>query len=211
MLSIRGLYLWDETIFDDMSIPEGLDKSVLVDNLTMELAELEILYPDPAFMKSAITRWSAKQISVWNELYATLSYEYDPIWNKDAHYEETETRNLASGRNASNTDTIATTSSSTGSGSDTTSTAAFNSIQMEPRESDTSSQQASAQYGSSAVKSISETGSDTGTIRHERREYGNIGVTTTQQMIEEQRRVVQFSMYDHIIDDFKHRFCIMVY
>lgn len=42
-------------------------------------------------------------------------------------------------------------------------------------------------------------------------EQGNIGVTTTQQMIKEQRESVMFSLYDVIMQDFKHEFCIMVY
>ena len=43
------------------------------------------------------------------------------------------------------------------------------------------------------------------------RARGNIGVTTTQQMIEQQRRLVEFDMYKYIIDDFKSQFCLMVY
>lgn len=42
-------------------------------------------------------------------------------------------------------------------------------------------------------------------------EQGNIGVTTTQQMIKEQRESVMFSLYDVIMQDFKHEFCVMVY
>ena len=41
--------------------------------------------------------------------------------------------------------------------------------------------------------------------------YGNIGVTTTQQMIEAEREVVQFSVIEFIADDFKNEFCISVY
>lgn len=44
-----------------------------------------------------------------------------------------------------------------------------------------------------------------------RTEQGNIGITTTQQMIKEQREVSAFSLYDVIMQDFKHEFCIMVY
>lgn len=40
---------------------------------------------------------------------------------------------------------------------------------------------------------------------------GNIGVTTTQKMINEEREVDQFSTYKYIVDSFKKRFCIMIY
>ncbi len=40
---------------------------------------------------------------------------------------------------------------------------------------------------------------------------GNIGVTSTQQMISEQRELVLFNLTDVIIESFKMRFCLMVY
>lgn len=47
------------------------------------------------------------------------------------------------------------------------------------------------------------------TTEHER--HGNIGVTMTQQMIQAEREAVMFSLYDVIMQDFKHEFCVMVY
>ena len=41
--------------------------------------------------------------------------------------------------------------------------------------------------------------------------WGNVGVTTSQQMIEEERRVSQFNISDYIIESFIKRFCLMVY
>ena len=80
-LSPLGLYNWDNTIFDLMQIPEALDKPTLVDNLLAETAELEVLYPNPIIFKNLVGVWSAKQIDIWNRLYATTQYEYNPIEN----------------------------------------------------------------------------------------------------------------------------------
>lgn len=44
-----------------------------------------------------------------------------------------------------------------------------------------------------------------------RTEQGNIGITTTQQMINEEREVDKFNLMDYIIDSFKKRFCLLVY
>ena len=52
---------------------------------------------------------------------------------------------------------------------------------------------------------------DTGTITHERTEQGDIGLTSTQQLIKEQREVVELNLMDVIIKDFIQRFCIGVY
>lgn len=43
------------------------------------------------------------------------------------------------------------------------------------------------------------------------RVHGNIGVTTTQEMIERERRLVEFNLMDYIIDSFKRRFCLLIY
>ena len=80
-LSPLGLYQWDQTIFDLMQIPSALDKPTLIDNLLAETAELEVLYPNPVVFKNLVGVWSAKQIDIWNRLYATTQYEYNPIEN----------------------------------------------------------------------------------------------------------------------------------
>ena len=43
------------------------------------------------------------------------------------------------------------------------------------------------------------------------RAFGNIGVTTTQQMLEEERKLAVFSIVEYIVNDFKNRFCVMIY
>ncbi len=46
---------------------------------------------------------------------------------------------------------------------------------------------------------------------HKGKMYGNIGVTTTQHMIEEERSVALFDIFSVIINDFKAEFCILIY
>ena len=46
---------------------------------------------------------------------------------------------------------------------------------------------------------------------HELHAHGNIGITTTQKLIREEREVDLFNLYDIIIEEFKMRFCILVY
>lgn len=48
-------------------------------------------------------------------------------------------------------------------------------------------------------------------VSHKTRAYGNIGVTTNQQMLAEERKHLAFDMLDLIIGDFKKEFCIMIY
>lgn len=57
-------------------------------------------------------------------------------------------------------------------------------------------------------------GSDSTVSNNEERSgvtSGNIGVTTTQKMIQEQRDIVNFDIIQIIVDDFKRDFCIQLY
>lgn len=92
--------------YDDLFLTGwDIDKDTLVDNLLLETAELSVLYTDPDFMAFAIKAWSAKELPVWQSLYETLFFKYNPIWNKDGTYKHTatETRNLANGATVTET------------------------------------------------------------------------------------------------------------
>lgn len=52
---------------------------------------------------------------------------------------------------------------------------------------------------------------ETVTVTHEWQKGGNIGVTTTQQMIEAERETVLFNIYNVIADAFRATFCLDVY
>lgn len=203
-MSVLGLYNYDNTLFSTMQVPEGVDRdNILVPNLLAELAELEVLYTDPEIMKTLINVWSRKQLPVWEKLQATVNLEYNPIYNKDGYYEETE--NTERENSNSTTDNISATV--TDAGTNLNQVAAFNSSQFENREKDT--------LNNSRTESQTNTGTSSGTesgeVTRSRHEYGNIGVTTTQQMINEEREVVKFNIVNYIIEDFKQRFCILVY
>lgn len=65
----------------------------------------------------------------------------------------------------------------------------------------------------SASGSITDNGTTSGTRSGSvtRVEQGNIGVTQSQELIESQRRIVQFNLYDFICRSFKEKFCVMIY
>ena len=60
-----------------------------------------------------------------------------------------------------------------------------------------------------------ETGTDTTTETGNEKtivkRYGNQGVTMTQDMIQRERDIAMFSLYEYITKSFKNRFCLMVY
>ena len=53
-LTVMGLYNFDNTLLDSMVYPEGIDGEMLKNDIILETAELEVIYPDPAFFKTAV-------------------------------------------------------------------------------------------------------------------------------------------------------------
>ena len=212
---LLSFYQYDETILSELVLPEGVDRTVLINNLLMETSELEVLYPDFDFLKGAIGAWSSKELPVWTELLKTTQYEYEPLWNKDYRTSHTETRNLAGTEDVTrNMDDDNTYSGSNQSSAETlNSVYGYNSSTDAPADKANSS--ASSTTGSTDNRDISETidrdTTDTGTIKNETWERGNIGIMSTQDLIKQQREVVEFNIIDYIISDFKNRFCLLVY
>lgn len=252
-IDLLSMYQYDNTVLSGLTLPtdeEGhdlIDKDDVIDNLLMETAELELIYSDIRFMTLAVTSWSKKECPIWKELYDTMHYEYNPIWNKDGTVDETITRNLAGSDNTSKgntrsqdiTDTRNLTSTDdftrtdnlahTDDATTTTDVYGYNSSTAAPKTkvtvdndtSDTGTQRnAGTHTDGGTVRSagtVTDAGydnratTDTGTITTSRTEQGNIGLTSTQELIEQQRNTVKFNVIDYIIADFKKRFCLMVY
>lgn len=210
-LSILGLYLYDDSIFANLEVPQGVDKSAVTDNILMECAELEVVYPDFDFMKAAIGSWSAKQLPIWEKLKETTEYEYNPIWNKDGSIIERETTVRATSADSRAETTGHSASTSHGSDATVKTLAAYDSSSFENADKTDSTLQ-TAENGETKSESTGEqSGSENYARSYERIEKGNIGVTTTQQMIKEQREVVLFNIVDTIVNDFKRRFCLLIY
>ena len=202
-LSIAALYRYDSTLFDGLQLPEGIDRETLVDNILLDAASLEVLYPDPVFLNRAINVWSKKRLPVWTELQKTLEYEYDPIANYDRTEHVVETTEGSTTGSSSGEST----STSSGSSSTTGKKTAYNSNTF----ADSGKTESQGQQTDSASDSAetSQERSDSRTLDSTVR--GNIGVTTTQQMIQAQREVVSFNLLDVIEDEFIAKFCLAVY
>lgn len=116
LLTIMGLYNYDNTIFDNLQVPTGVDKPTLVNNIILETAEMECVYPTPVFLKTAIGLWSNVQILTWERAYSDMQAEYSPIENYDRYETETTTGS----RGHSGKDTTTRTGTTAHSGKDTT-------------------------------------------------------------------------------------------
>ena len=195
-LSIAGLYQYNEHLFDDMYIPESLDRDTVVASIIMETEGLEVLYVDIPFMMNAIKYWSITMRHKWDKLAASMNFEYNPIWNKDGVRIHTEEENKSSERDETVADNTASTSNNFGAGFNTTSG-------LTNRERDTVQNSGQVKTDDDLKESTKRESKDV--------EQGNIGVTSTQQLIKEEREVADINIYSIIAKDFKNKFCIQVY
>lgn len=222
LLTVEGLYNYDNTLFDGFNVPEGLVKQIAIDAILMRTRELEILYPDFTYMKNRITIWSNKYQINWKKLYDTTVLEYNPIENYDRVEDWTDTDNETTTsardntRNTNNTVKSTSTNEIMNSVNITDQNTAFNAGL-----SDHAKQITDGNTTENGSITNTETGKDTEnenvnggrTGRHTRigRAHGNIGVTTSQQMIQSERDLVVFNLYDVIAESFIENFCLMIY
>lgn len=97
MLSILSLYAYDNTIFDDLELPEDVDRQTIIDKICYDNAELSLLYIDPAAVKLLIKNWSTTQVENWARIAEALAAEYSPIENYDRYEDFTDTSSQSTG------------------------------------------------------------------------------------------------------------------
>ena len=218
-LSVLGLYNFDSSLFSDMVYPSGFtddDKQTVVGNILAECAELEVLYPDFDTMKGLIRLWSKLNISVWQRIFTASRLEYNPIEN----YNRTELETISDDHSDTHSGIDSTSSSmsntETNSGTDTNTNSVTSYDSNSPYVHDTSSLLHGHVVSDSSSGSTSLTHGEKivhdGDITRNNHTSGNIGVTTSQQMLEQEIEVAaKLNVINMIVESFKNRFCLLVY
>ncbi len=190
-LSLIGLYNYDNTLFDGLSLPSGIDKDICVNEILRRCGEFELIYSDLDFNKSMITQFGNKHNRTFTKWVEGLAEEFNPLHNYDRHEIYTDTHK---------SNAVSNSATSTSSNADRK-VSAYDASTMQPKEQEES--------GGSGTGSAVNTSNDE--VKHEAHLYGNIGVTTSTQMLEDFLRVERWNIYEHIADIFCDEFCIPVY
>ena len=175
---------------------------MLVYNLLMECAELEVLYSDPDFMKKALGMWSKKRLPVWQALQDTTTLEYSALENYNLSETE-KAKELTQSNSESNGNSTTNSESKNGT---VDSAKAYNETDFVDRERNTTD--SLGKGTSQTLMNTSGSGS-----RDNDRTANRHGITggSVQDLLKQERDVKQFSVIDYIINDFKKRFCLMIY
>lgn len=227
-LTMIGLYNFDNTVFENLTLPEGIDRETCIGTILVRSGEFELLYPDLDYLKAAIGLWSSKHQRTFAKWIEALNLEYNPLDNYDRTEEITDTgaeRGTSSRQGSNSSQTTKQTSeqhdvTNTNGGTSQNDVYAYDQSSIPSPKDRRTDSFTSRDAGSSSVSdggSVSGSETESGTnnkdteTHHTARIRGNIGVTTSMQLLKEQLALVEWNVYDHIADLFVDEFCIQVY
>lgn len=224
-ISYYALYTFDDTVFDELQLPAGVDRDTVIENFIADSIELETLYSDPETFKAMLGIWSRKRLDTWNAYYKILNdTEYNPIWNVDgvitSTYGERKTElnsdPITSNENLGNTHAVSKIGARVSETANKVS--AYNSEELSNAGAvETNQQGATDESTADAVDNTYTTGkqhsdSTQKEVVDKIVRQGNVGVTTTQHMmLEELDLRDRHNLYEYIVKDMIKRFCILVY
>ena len=237
MFNFQALVDYDASVLDGVSlVPAGIDVDTLKGEIMLQCGLLQPLYSEPATMKSAITQWFSARAWTFEHLLNIINAEYSPIENTDRYDQWTRNIDRALDRTDNTTDAISETNTKNltntretdsqvdTSGTTTGQVSAFNSSDWSNSSKDSSTGQT---VGDETVTERN-TGTDTKTGNNTRRNvadededttetytqhlHGNIGVTTNQEMIEQELALLaKFNIYTWIALNLRDSLFLEVY
>lgn len=189
------MHLWDGDLFDDITLPSGMDKTTVVNQIMLDNGLLEVVYPEHDLLKGLIkAHFLARQLD-YQRLWDAVSQTYNPLYNLD--------------RKNTLTERTERTENTTGN----TTTNANQSTEQKVSAFDSSTYQPSEQMSGNTTDNtdaITDTqGEDVHTL--ESHEEGSIGVITPQDMLRREFNIRKdWNIYKFISMDFRDNFMIQL-
>lgn len=180
-----------DDLFKNLILPEGLSKETLTKHILLEGGEFEVLYANPFYIQESIGTWSAVNQDTFKRWVDALAIEYAPLENYDRKEDWTDTTSRDTTGQSSVTDNNNTENQKS----------AFDSSTYQPNDKDI--------YTGTTASTV--TNADDAEGIHTGRIHGNIGVTTSQQMLTAELELGYWNIYKRIADMFLKDFVILVY
>lgn len=189
------MVLWDGDLFDDITLPSGMDKTTVVNQIMLDNGLLEVVYPEHDLLKGLIkAHFLARQLD-YQRLWDAVSQTYNPLYNLDRKNTLTE-RTERTENTTGNTTSNATQSTEQ-------KVSAFDSSTYQP------SEQMSGNTSDNTDATTDTQGEDVHTL--ESHEEGSIGVITPQDMLRREFDIRKdWNIYKFISMDFRDNFMIQL-
>lgn len=201
-LSFDGLLIGYPSLFDGLQVPEEVNKDTVVEYLLSDTMELEVMISSGPVMARALAAYSAVMLPSWTRYAKALGLKYSPLDTDE------RTRTLEHSGEDRNTRSpnLTTTGQNNGSDSTTREVVGFDSAQLQMAEKNTT------QLGTG--NTITSTGSDKteGTNKYTDTEtYQGRAGKSAQSLVSAEIALASENVIAKIVDDIKHKFCLLVY
>lgn len=203
-LTLIGLYKYNPAVFSNLTLPAAVDEETFIDSLLLEYGECPLIYPDYDFMVLAIGAWCRKWYSNIERIAIALSAEYNPIHNYDKT--ETWTENETNENNRGLTNNTDTTYSEDSTNERVVS--AYNESTYQPDNKDIGDIDSTTNIETSIEENENKERQNTRTGRV----YGNVGVTESSEMVQNELELRRNQNLYHILSEMFYReFCLYVF
>lgn len=223
-LTLIGIHNYTNgAIWDDIELPEGLDKDILINEILRRNGEFPVVWPDADFLKIQIDFFFKKWKHNFTRWVEAANKEYEALFNVDVTTTTTEegTNEANSATSGQNNGTVNRSGSSSSNGTSgntsTESKAAYdsNTFQNVRQVVDNGNTSLSTSEMDSETSSATNSESMTSNSEHEilTEEYkrGNQGITMSQELLAAEYNIWLFNLYNQIADIFASEFCVCIY
>lgn len=189
------------SLFDQLELPRSVDKETLIDTIMLDVGDYEPIWYDPFYFRNMVRIWSEKWFRTFEKWGDALAIDYAPLENYDRREEWEETSDNTSKMNGviNGNSTINNNSNSKNNVS------AYNSDAYSPYDENVSTGSQTDVNNSTSDSTTTNTSNN----KRRGRTHGNIGVTTSQQMLQAELDVASWNLYKHITDIFAKEFLLM--
>ncbi len=204
-----------------------IDKGDLIAFLCLKTNGMTLAYPDMDFMRNAIGTWSRIHIHEWQRIFDTLFYKYNALWNKDGAITESGWDHIhddADGWQPDRTKAANTTTNfvhgydnpTSAGGSSSQEDNAGDDPDPDPVPYDDGRNWTHSDKLEGRADTVDRSSFDTNNTRqssynHGTTEKGNIGVTKSTELIEDERKSAMFSFDEYFAHEFMKMFCLQIW
>lgn len=195
-MTLIGLYKYNHALFSNLSLPAAVNEETFIDALLMEFGECPLIYPNYDYMVLAIGAWSQKWYANIERIATALNSAYNPLHNYDRTetWTENETENKESALNSEVNE----------NSTDENLVSAYNESEYQPSNKSV--------YENDRTNEETSNEDTTRQNLKSGRAYGNVGVTTNQQMLKEEIEArTNHNLYHIIAELFYKEFCLYVF
>lgn len=202
-------------MFDDYVIDSRVDRDTLNTEIISKLGAMRPITTDSNLFKILFDNFFKKYNSNIIKLCDTLDLQYNPLYTKDIYHDVNEKENRHSVGDIDNTDKYSTNTDQTNTGTDTNeeTVSAYDSSSYQPMKKNVETQNLRTDNdvqhsGETTSDIVSDVDTDKTLSEHT---LGKDGDLPYQDLIEKQRKLVEFNIYNWIIKQMRRELFLLVY